>query len=97
MPSGQNVAKAMAFVVVVGGNVFGMAPPIVTGHVVATTGGYDRAFAIAGILLVLGAVIALTMTRRPVTSPISVPTGDSHETKNPLERSRPRSRYAGLS
>lgn len=67
MPSGENVAKAMAFVVV-GGNVFGMLAPIVTGYVVAMTGGYDWAFAIAGILLLLGAILTLTLTRRPIFS-----------------------------
>ena len=65
MPSGQNVAKAMAFVVV-GGNLFGMAAPIVTGYVVANSGSYDWAFGIAGLLLLLGAMITLTMTRRPI-------------------------------
>jgi ACS family glucarate transporter-like MFS transporter len=67
MPSGQNVAKAMAFVVV-GGNVFGMAAPIVTGYVIANSGSYDWAFGIAGLLLILGAVITLTTTRRPILS-----------------------------
>lgn len=65
MPSGQNVAKAMAFVVV-GGNLFGMAAPIVTGYVVANSGSYDWAFGIAGSLLLVGALVTLTMTRRPI-------------------------------
>lgn len=69
MPSGENVAKAMAFVVV-GGNVFGMLAPIVTGYVVAETGGYDWAFGIAGLLLLLGAVFTLTLTRRPIFAPV---------------------------
>lgn len=67
MPSGDNVAKAMAFLVV-GGNVFGMLAPIVTGYVVKSTGSYDWAFGIAGVLLLIGAVITLTMTRRPIVS-----------------------------
>lgn len=66
MPSGENVAKAMAFVVV-GGNVFGMLAPIVTGYVVAVTGAYDWAFGIAGLLLLLGVVFTLTLTRRPMS------------------------------
>jgi ACS family glucarate transporter-like MFS transporter len=65
MPSGESVAKAMS-VVVVGGNVFGMLAPIVTGYVVASTGGYNWAFGIAGALLILGAIITLTLTRQPI-------------------------------
>jgi len=73
MPSGQNVAKAMAFVVV-GGNIFGMVAPIATGYVVASTGSYDWAFGIAGLLLLLGAVITLTLTRRPIAADADVKT-----------------------
>jgi MFS family permease len=65
MPSGRNVAQAMAFVVV-GGNLFGMVAPIATGYVVASTGSYDWAFGIAGALLLAGALITLTLTRRPI-------------------------------
>jgi ACS family glucarate transporter-like MFS transporter len=67
LPDARNVAKAMA-VVVIGGNLFGMVAPIATGYVVKATGGYDWAFGIAGILLVCGAVITLTMTRRPIAA-----------------------------
>lgn len=67
LPSAKDVGKAMAFVVV-GGNVFGMVAPIATGYVIAATGSYDWAFGIAGILLVLGACITVTMTRRPMVA-----------------------------
>ena len=56
---------AMAFLVV-GGNVFGLMAPIVTGYVIAVTGSYDMAFVIAGVLLVIGATSILTLTRRPI-------------------------------
>ncbi|MCI0148869.1 MFS transporter [Paraburkholderia sediminicola] len=65
LPNSRDVAKAMAFVVV-GGNVFGMIAPIATGYVVATTASYDWAFGIAGLLLLAGATVVLTMTRSPM-------------------------------
>jgi ACS family glucarate transporter-like MFS transporter len=65
LPSSRDVGKAMAFVVV-GGNIFGLIAPIATGYVIAATGSYDWAFGIAGMLLVAGAAITLTMTRRPM-------------------------------
>jgi MFS family permease len=70
LPDARNVAKAMA-VVVIGGNLFGMIAPIATGYVVKATGQYDWAFGIAGILLVCGAVITLTMTRRPIGASVT--------------------------
>jgi dipeptide/tripeptide permease len=54
--------------VVVGGNIFGMIAPIATGYVIDSTGSYDYAFVIAGALLVIGAVVVLTMTRRPIAA-----------------------------
>lgn len=65
LPNSGDIAKATAFVVV-GGNVFGMIAPIATGYVIAATGSYNWAFSIAGILLLLGATVTLTMTRRPM-------------------------------
>lgn len=65
LPSSGDVGRAMAFVVV-GGNIFGMLAPIVTGYVITATGSYNWAFAIAGGLLVTGAVVILSMTRRPM-------------------------------
>jgi MFS family permease len=66
LPGSRDVAKAMAFVVV-GGNIFGMIAPIATGYVVASTGNYDWAFGIAGLLLLVGATVVLTMTRSPMS------------------------------
>jgi ACS family glucarate transporter-like MFS transporter len=62
----RNIGKGMAFVVI-GGNLFGMMAPIVTGYVIQITGSYNWAFLIAGLLLVSGATIVLTMTRHPIT------------------------------
>lgn len=73
LPNSRDIAKAMAFLVV-GGNIFGMIAPIATGYVISATGGYDWAFGIAGILLLAGAVTALTMTRRPM---VIMPSGNN--------------------
>jgi len=63
----RDVGKAISMIVL-GGNTFGILAPIVTGYVVQGLGAYDWAFVIAGILLVIGAVLALTMTRRVIVS-----------------------------
>jgi MFS family permease len=49
-----------------GGNLFGLIAPIITGYVVADTGGYIWAFRIAAVLLVCGAVATLLMTRKVI-------------------------------
>jgi MFS family permease len=51
---------------ILGGNVFGILAPIVTGYVVQATGKYDDAFVLAGALLLCGALSALLLTRRPI-------------------------------
>jgi ACS family glucarate transporter-like MFS transporter len=51
---------------ILGGNVFGILAPIVTGYVIQITGSFDYAFVIAGALLVCGALSALLLTRRPI-------------------------------
>jgi ACS family glucarate transporter-like MFS transporter len=61
----EDSGKAMA-ILIVGGNAFGIAAPIVTGYVIQLTGSYNWAFGIAGLLLVAGATILQTMTRRPI-------------------------------
>ncbi|NWB31910.1 MFS transporter [Pseudomonas gingeri] len=65
LPSSGDVGRAMAFVVV-GGNVFGMLAPVVTGYVISATGSYNWAFGIAGGLLLTGALVILSMTRKPM-------------------------------
>ena len=51
---------------ILGGNVFGILAPVVTGYVVQSTGHYDYAFVVAGALLLCGALSALLLTRRPI-------------------------------
>jgi MFS family permease len=64
-PNARDIGAAMSFVVV-GGNIFGMLAPIVTGYVIAATGSYSWAFVIAGGLLALGAASLLGLTRQPI-------------------------------
>ena len=61
----EDSGKAMS-ILIVGGNTFGVAAPIVTGYVIQATGSYNWAFGIAGLLLVAGATILFTMTRTPI-------------------------------
>lgn len=65
LPNPRDIGVAMGFVIV-GGNIFGMLAPIVTGYVIAATGSYSWAFVIAGGLLVLGAGALLGLTRQPI-------------------------------
>jgi MFS family permease len=51
---------------IMGGNTFGTAAPIVTGYVVAATGGFSGAFLIAGVLLLGGAIVILSGARNPI-------------------------------
>jgi len=53
-------------VTVMGGNLFGVLAPIVTGYVIAASGSYAWSFIIAGLLLLCGAVVSFTLTRRPI-------------------------------
>jgi ACS family glucarate transporter-like MFS transporter len=54
--------RAFAFMVL-GGNVFGLLAPIVTGYIVAATGSFASAFIVAGVLSLVGAVVSFTLTR----------------------------------
>ncbi len=60
-----DVSRVIA-VTALGGNLFGLIAPIITGYVVAGTGGYDWAFTVAAGLLLIGAIATLTMARRPI-------------------------------
>ena len=62
----RDVSRVIA-ITALGGNFFGLIAPIITGYVVSATGGYQWAFAIAAALLIVGAIITLTMTRKPIS------------------------------
>jgi MFS family permease len=55
-----------------GGNIFGLAAPIVTGYIVKATGGFNSAFIPAGVLSLIGGVLVLTMTRQPIHGPLEL-------------------------
>ena len=79
LPNPRDIGVAMGFVIV-GGNLFGMSAPIVTGYIIAATGSYAWAFVIAGGLLALGAASILGLTRRPIGGGWSVRLLPSGET-----------------
>ena len=60
-----DIGKVTA-ITVVGGNSFGLMAPIVTGYIIALTGSFDRAFVVAGLLPLAGAVATFLMTRKPI-------------------------------
>lgn len=63
----HNLVGTALGILITGGITCGMLAPMVTGYIVKATGGFDNAFYVAGILLVLGAIISFTMTRRPIS------------------------------
>jgi len=65
--------RAFAFMVL-GGNVFGLLAPIVTGYIVQWTGSFSAAFMLAGALSLIGATVSLTLTRHTLgeTTPVAV-------------------------
>lgn len=72
----EDSGKAMS-ILIVGGNSFGITAPIVTGYVIQSTGSFNWAFGIAGLLLVAGATFLLTMTRDPIRIPVATGTPTS--------------------
>jgi ACS family glucarate transporter-like MFS transporter len=56
-------------VLIFGGNTFGVLAPIVTGYAVSATGSFTTAFGIAGLLLLVGTTVILTLTRNPIDAP----------------------------
>ncbi len=60
--SPADAGRALAFLVL-GGNTFGLCAPIVTGYLVEATGSFNSAFIAAGVIALVGAVAALTLSR----------------------------------
>jgi MFS family permease len=69
---GRGAGVAVSFLIF-GGNSFGVLAPIVTGYVVAATGTFSAAFLLAGVLLLVGSVTVLTLTRRPIDAAVLDP------------------------
>jgi ACS family glucarate transporter-like MFS transporter len=53
---------------ILGGNIFGILAPIVTGYVVQSTGSFNMAFVVAGALLAAGALTVFSFVRTPIGS-----------------------------
>lgn len=71
-------AGAATSMLIFGGNSFGIAAPIATGAIVGSSVGYAGAFIVAGMLLLVGVVTALTLTHQPIgTASDVVPAGAS--------------------
>jgi MFS family permease len=87
LPNPANTGRANGFLVT-GGNLFGVLAPIATGYVVSTTGSYDTAFLIAGVLLVIGATACLTMTRQPIAPAGETGNTDATPSANPTSGAR---------
>jgi ACS family glucarate transporter-like MFS transporter len=63
----DKASSARAFALVaVGGNLFGLLAPIVTGYLVDWTGSYTAPFIVAAVLLLVGAASTLFLANRPM-------------------------------
>jgi MFS family permease len=60
--SPPDAGRAFAFLVL-GGNLFGLLAPVVTGYLVAESGNFSSAFIAAGVLALIGAVVTLMLSR----------------------------------
>ncbi|WP_428492930.1 MFS transporter [Rhodopila sp.] len=71
--SQADAGRAFAFMVL-GGNVFGLLAPIVTGYIVQVTGSFSSAFVLAGTLSLIGAGVSFGFTRHTLgeDTPVAV-------------------------
>jgi ACS family glucarate transporter-like MFS transporter len=60
---------------VLGGNVFGLMAPIITGYIVQATGSFSSAFILAGVLSLIGATVSFTLTRHTLGEETPSPVG----------------------
>ncbi len=77
--SEEDSGRAFAFMVL-GGNVFGLLAPIITGYIVAATSSFSAAFMLAGALALIGALVSFTLTRHTLgeATPNAVASGPAH-------------------
>lgn len=71
IPSKEDSGTAIA-VISTGGNFFGICAPIVTGYVISITNQYQYGFVIAGVLLAVGSLVSMFLTRNPIGQPQEV-------------------------
>jgi MFS family permease len=65
LPSPRNLGKAVGTVVFFG-QMAGISAPIVTGYIIAWSGGYQWVFVTGSVLAIAGSTACLTMTRKPL-------------------------------
>ena len=78
LPDPRDIGRA-AGLLFTGGNAIALTAPIATGYIVAATGSYNLSFDVAGLLLIAGVIIIMTMTRKPIAAiggPLSHPDRD---------------------
>jgi MFS family permease len=63
-------------ILLLGGNLIGLAAPIITGYLVKTSGSFNTAFDVSGALPLIGAMIAFSFTRRPINRPAAAQVGE---------------------
>ncbi len=68
----RHLAGRANSIAMIGGNVFGAAAPIVTGFIVDTTKSYNSAFIVAGLFLLAGLVVSLTLPNKPIGEPVGI-------------------------
>ena len=71
--------RAFAFMVL-GGNIFGLLAPIITGYIVQRTGSFSSAFVLAGALALIGAAVSFALTRHTLGEEVPVAVGMARAT-----------------
>jgi MFS family permease len=69
------IAGAAFGIMLVGGNLFGLAAPVVTGYLVKATGNFTSAFGLSGLIALAGAAMAYWWTREPIKGVHTVDSG----------------------
>lgn len=69
--SNSKIMGTAGSITIFGGNVFGLVAPIVTGYIVNATNSYNSAFLLAGAILIFGAIVSFTLTRKPIRDEIN--------------------------
>jgi ACS family glucarate transporter-like MFS transporter len=58
------IAGSVFGIVVLGGNVFGLTAPMLTGYIVKITGSFESAFFLSGAILLFGSFMCFTFSRK---------------------------------
>jgi MFS family permease len=83
LPNPRNLGKAVGTVFLVG-QMAGISAPILTGYIIAWTGGYQWVFVAGSVLALAGAATCMTMTRKPLVLGVDAaptPPGDAGRMK----------------